>query len=639
MKKVKGIFLSLFNLIFLSTSFFAQSSYDASQISPEMKKNANAVIRISETELDIQSPSSATFRVKMTVTVLNEKGRHLSIYYGYDDKFFTSHFGSLVIYNEQGNKVKNFNSSHLKPMITFTGSTLYDDVHLNYLDPEYCTYPFTAEISYNIDYKGTFSLPDWTVARDYNISTEKATMSVTAPADYKIRFLEQNIPSGPVQKKEKNKIIYQWEVANFKAIEKEPFSLPFDRKSPIVYFAPSVFELAGRAGNAENWKDFGLFLTKLNEGRNVLPEEVQAKIRDLAAAIPDTTELVKKLYALMQEKTRYVSVQIGIGGWQPIEAMKVEETSYGDCKALSNYMKSLLDVAGIKSHYAVIYAGDNETDIIASFPSNQFNHAILCVPSKKDTIWLECTSQRIPFNYIGSFTDDRNALLITADGGKLVRTKRYTADENMMVRKANVSIEPTGNGKATVKTTYSSWFYDEMIPVLLSDNEDQKKMIIESLKIPGFSLVSYNICQPDKSVPVIKEDIELTLKNYASIMSDRLLLPLNTINRTEKLPVFESRKSDILIRRDKMMIDTIEYQIPNGYKISSSLNPVSYDTQFGSYSISFQSDGNKLIYIRHQKIKRGLSPSSDYPAFNDYMNKISAADKAQVVLRKETSGK
>jgi len=44
---------------------------------------------------------------------------------------------------------------------------------------------------------------------------------------------------------------------------------------------------------------------------------------------------------------------------------------------------------------------------------------ILYVPIANQDIWLECTSQKRPFAEIGSFTDDRDALIITPKEVKL----------------------------------------------------------------------------------------------------------------------------------------------------------------------------------------------------------------------------
>ena len=64
----------------------------------------------------------------------------------------------------------------------------------------------------------------------------------------------------------------------------------------------------------------------------------------------------KKIYQYVQDNTRYISVQVGIGGMQPITAKEVDLVKYGDCKGLTNYTKSLLDIVGVKSNYTRLYA-------------------------------------------------------------------------------------------------------------------------------------------------------------------------------------------------------------------------------------------------------------------------------------------
>ena len=132
-------------------------------------------------------------------------------------------------------------------------------------------------------------------------------------------------------------------------------------------------------------------------------------------------------YEYVQSKTRYVSIQEGIGGLQPFPASIVDKYGYGDCKALSNYTVALLQEVGVKSFYTKIRAGEGEPDLLLDFPAQQTNHVVVAIPNDKDTIWLECTSQTNPFGYTGSFTGDRYALMITEEGGKIARTPSFSA--------------------------------------------------------------------------------------------------------------------------------------------------------------------------------------------------------------------
>ena len=93
--------------------------------------------------------------------------------------------------------------------------------------------------------------------------------------------------------------------------------------------------------------------------KNQLSIATTTKIKDLVKDVTSPIEKAKIVYEYVQNKTRYISVQVDIGGWQPITANKVDEVSYGDCKGLTNYTKALLDVVGVKSHHVILYASNN----------------------------------------------------------------------------------------------------------------------------------------------------------------------------------------------------------------------------------------------------------------------------------------
>jgi hypothetical protein len=60
-------------------------------------------------------------------------------------------------------------------------------------------------------------------------------------------------------------------------------------------------------------------------------------------------------------------------------------------------MVVLLREAGITGYYTTVMAGEGKSEADPDFPSDQANQVIVAVPTKVDTVWLECTNQTNPF--------------------------------------------------------------------------------------------------------------------------------------------------------------------------------------------------------------------------------------------------
>ena len=337
---------------------------------------------------------------------------------------------SGTIYDRDGKRVKRIKKEDILDYSAIQGFSIYEDNRIKAIDPEYMTLPFTIEYTYSVDYKSLFFMPSWYVFSGYNIAVQHTSFTVTTPKSYNFRYKEYKLDKGAEINESDGKKIYRWEYKDFEALTSEPLSPPTSIIYPYVHAEPSNFTIDDYTGDFSSWNDLGQFIYTLNKEQNELPIETQNEIKELVKEAKNDYEKVNLIYQYSQKKNRYISVQVGIGGWQPFPAETVDRLSYGDCKALSNYIKSLLAVVDIESNYTLVRAGNSIKPIDPSFPSNNFNHAFLCVPLPNDTIWLECTSNTSPCGYSSDFTDDRNVLLIENNGGKLIKTPAYTAEQN-----------------------------------------------------------------------------------------------------------------------------------------------------------------------------------------------------------------
>lgn len=195
----------------------------------------------------------------------------------------------------------------------------------------------------------------------------------------------------------------------------------------------------------------------------------------------------------MQENTRYISISLGIGGWQPFDAKYVSSKKYGDCKALSNYMYALLKEAGIRSVYTVTGRGFDLNYFLPDLPCSQFNHVILFVPNGNDTTWLECTSQSLPAGYVGVDNCNRQALAVDENGGVLVNTPSYRMNENLQQRIIVATLEADATLNIKSSTTYGGIQQDRYHDLINSLSKDKLKEVLhEDLDFATYDIISFD---------------------------------------------------------------------------------------------------------------------------------------------------
>ena len=155
------------------------------------------------------------------------------------------------------------------------------------------------------------------------------------------------------------------------------------------------------------------------------------------------------------------------------------------------------------------------------------------------------------------------------------------------------------------------------------------------------SLATYNVNnfsyqEADATVPEIKEELDLSISNYATVSGKRLFVVPNLINRsTTQLNEDEERKWDIHFSNEYIDIDSVEIVIPEGYSVEAMPQEVFLKTKFGSYKTTLKIEKNKLLYLRVREFYSGKWPANDYTELVKFFADIYKADRARVVFVKK----
>ena len=409
--------------------------------------------------------------------------------------------------------------------------------------------------------------------------------------------------------------------------------------APHVKIRPVAFQYGNYDAQINDWNDLGRWMYKnLLSGRDDLPQATKLKAKNLVQGVTDDLEKAKIIYKYVQDNTRYISVQVGIGGIQPISAIEVDRVKYGDCKGLSNYTKALLAEVGVKSYYTHVEAGKNKVDFDESFPDlAQGNHVILAIPYDDEYYWIDCTSQIHPFGFIGDFTDGRKVFIIKPDGGEIAKTTEYTNEQNFQRTRGFYSLQENGSIVGNIQIHTQGIQYDNRFGLEKQPQEKITKYYkdywqdINDLNVKSFAF------ENDKNTVVFTEKVAVEADNYASKSGDRLIFAANAFNKNKYLPKrYRQRKLPFKIQRGFLDEDEIEIKLPEGFQVEALPEGIEIENKFGSYAAKYELSNGQIIFSRKFLVKKGNFPNTEYEAYRKFMKNVAKSDGAKIVIKSST---
>lgn len=626
-------------ILFTTCFIFSQTNLYTSLTIPEhLKKHANAVIRSNNTHVVLESSNEMRVIRKRIITVLNKEGDDNIHAYTYYDPGIKVKMLEAIVFNSLGKQIKKIKKKDFKDVSAVSGGTMYSESRKKYLEYTPIAYPYTIEFTSEVVTGSTAFLPYFMPIGGYFVSVENSSYTLDYVSGMTVRKKEKVFNDMELLKNEsQNKIHYS--VKNIKAFTPEDFSPSFLNMVPKVMFALKEFTLEGVHTKVEDWNEFGKWMyNDLIKDTYDLSSE---SIRDIQNLVKDETNNIdkaKKIYQYVQDKTRYISVQVGIGGWKPFNASQVDKLGYSDCKGLTNYTMSLLKAVGVKSNYTVVYAGKSQQSIEKDFTAMQGDHVFLNIPLDNDkNIWLECTSQKVPFGFIGDFTDDRDVLVITPEGGVIKHTKKYNTEESTQIIKGKYSISNSGVIDADLTVSSKGIQYDDKYRLESKTDRDLDVHYKKRWKYINNIVFNTKTIKNNKKDVEFIESIAFQATNYPKMLGNRMLLTLNALNRITNIPDrYRDRKLPLKIKRGFKDIDEVEIELPTDFKIESIPKNISIENKFGSYKTEIEKKSeNTLVYKREFIVRDGEFPKEDYNAFRDFYKEVLRQDNSKIALIKK----
>jgi len=443
---------------------------------------------------------------------------------------------------------------------------------------------------------------------------------------------------------------YTWEMRNLSRVEDEPSSPSLRSLAAhvAVKYGPPA---ASAAQRFDTWADVSRWYTGLADPQAALDDPLALKARELTASAKTELDKIRAVGRYVQN-LQYVSVQIGIGGWRPHAAAHVFAKQYGDCKDKATLMRAMLRAVKVEAYPVLIYSGDRTRVREEWVSPGQFNHCIVAVKVSDETkatsviqhpalgrlLIFDATDPSTP---VGDLPDDEQgsfALIAAGDGGSLVRMPVTAPEENMLSREVEAGLASDGSLTATLRERSVGQSAVDVRRRFKGLGPSDFARIIERWVSGGATGAKFSKIEPADSHAEgrFALDVEFTAAAYGQSMQDRLLVFKPAVF-TRGNPVYlpgETRKYPVVLESSAFS-ETVRFKLPAGFDVDEVPDPVKIDSDFGTYTASYEVKDGQLLYTRKLVQRAATIPADKYADVRAFFGRVRASEEAPVVLARK----
>lgn len=490
-------------------------------------------------------------------------------------------------------------------------------------------YSYTVETTQPV-MPGDF-LSQWRVTTGRLV--RRSRLVVDVPAAMTPRIKEDNVrfPRRTTERAERR--TYVWATNDVPKLETEPFAAD-----------PNTVEVYVNLAAPLSWNDVARWYAELSRDRYALTPQIEARLAAIVAGARTLEDSIRAAHRWVAQDFRYVSLSLGIGGYQPRPPAAVFEAQYGDCKDKATLFIALLRRMGVAA-YPVLLA--QRGGVERELPSpRQFNHMIAALerPGTSGYTFVDLTAELVPFGQLPPVEQGAFALVVRPDG----RGEEVTLPEDSVVASRSVirvegELSATGEfrGRFTRTGTGSRQYpLREVFSHPLTPTErDRLTRALAGETFQGASGDSLEAFDGRDLAAEARLSVAILGARATSNAggADILTLPIDNMAAPGLVSELESRGPRRFPIDAAAVIGPFEYvaemrlTLPAGWRARLP-NPVAAASAFGSYRSEYVQDGRLLRVTRQLTGARGILPPDRITDLVDWVRSMSRDDVRYIVL-------
>lgn len=474
----------------------------------------------------------------------------------------------------------------------------------------------------------------WTITTGR--TTRRSRLILDLPADLEPRISERNLGSMRRVEEVDGRKIYFWEAAEIPRTEGQLFASNENTIHQGLTITAGV-----------SWEDVARWYHSLSADRYALTPEIRAALSEVLEGAATREDSLRAVHRWIAQDFRYVSLSLGIGGYQPRTPEAVFETKSGDCKDKATLFVAISREMGFDAYPVLIRLngrGRRDLPTVA-----QFDHMIAAVATDTGYTYLDLTASHTPFGEVVPSLQGEFGLLVREDGGaEEVELPESAREENRSEARFIGVLDSTGvfNGRYEERVSGTMQYtLRGLFSATHSDKELEEftrflgGMIMRGARGDSLEVFDGNdlAAEPRISLKLIGGELTRSAGD-----NEIMTLPIPNFPMD---PIIAELEAEGERRYPFDIGDVVGWQVstwelqvtlPEGWKAQLPDN-VDVKSAFGEYSTEYGQDGRELRIVRRMAGSKGVAPPSAKEELIEWMRAVSADVVPFIVIEKQAA--
>jgi len=626
-----------------STPAWVRSAADVTL--PKYAADTKAVLLLHEQATTVGASGDVTTRYRRVYRILRPEGRAFgTVTVEYDSETRLNYLKAWCI-PPDGKDYEAKEKDAVESSLSL--DSLYEDVHRKVL-----SLPGSepgSVVAYEYEQRQRPMVPQDVWWFQDEVPVRQARYQLVLPPSWEYHSFWMNASSRQPQQTGSN--AWTWEVSDVTPVEDEsdmPAWEALAGRMGVTYYGPG----ASAGESHASWRDIGAWYSQLASAQRQDTPAIRESVAELTAGQTETWGKVEALARFVQSNIRYVAIEIGAGGYQPHAAQVTFTNRYGDCKDKATLLAAMLGAIGVKARYVLV--NSRRSVVNPDFPTMlDFDHVILAIQipdamqprlwAREDNkqlgpiLYFDPTDPYVPLGYLPESLQDSYGLLVTDDGGELVKLPLLAASLNRLILSAKMTLQTDGNVSGDVMEMFWGAPATELRTQLLSVPEATRQAVLEkflSSSTGAFVLEGARVDGLDKIENNLTVSYHFTASNYAKSAGELLLLRPHFRGTAYALDTPEKeRKNPVEFPTTIGESESVEIHLPDGYQVDELPPPTKVDNDLWSYTSAVETDGGVVQYKQLYQIKQVLVPSTKLSELRQFYRQVNSNEQASIVLK------